>query len=69
MLCMTLMLCNAFDGRDVVALYPLDAANFPVQPSIENDGAVKNYTANRHGIVGYLDHPTVAKRILGALVS
>jgi len=60
---------NAFDDRHVVALYPLDAANFPVQPSIENDGAVKNHTDNRHGIVGYLDDPTVAKRILGALVS
>ena len=60
---------NAFDDRDVVALYPLDAANFPVQPSIENDGAVKNHTANRHGIVGYLDDLNVAKRILGALVS
>ena len=60
---------NAFDDRDVVALYPLDAANFPVQPSIENYGAVKNHTANRHGIVGYLDDPNVAKRILGALVT
>ena len=60
---------NAFDDRDVVALYPLDAANFPVQPSIENDGAVKNHTANRHGIVGYLDDLAVARRILGALVS
>ena len=60
---------NAFDDRDVVALYPLDAANFPVQPSIENYGAVKNHTANRHGIVGYLDDPNVAKRILGAMVT
>ena len=60
---------NAFDDRDVVALYPLDAANFPVQPNIENHGAVKNHTANRHGIVGYLDDPAVAKRILGALVT
>ena len=60
---------NAFDDRDVVALYRLDATNFPVRPSIENYGAVKNHTANRHGIVGYLDDPNVAKRILGALVT
>jgi hypothetical protein len=60
---------NAFDDRDVVALYPLDAANFPVQPNIENHSAVKNHTSNRHGIVGYLDDPAVAKRILDALAS
>ena len=58
---------NAFDTRDVVALYPLDGTNFPVVPSIENNSAVKNHTDNRHGIVGYLDDPVVAKRILGAL--
>lgn len=58
---------NAFDDRDVVALYPLDAANFPVQPGIENDGAVKNHAANRHGIVGYLDDPDVARHVLDAL--
>ena len=56
---------NAFDTRDAVALYPLDATNFPVQPAIENYGGVKNSTDNRHGIVGYLDDPTVAQRILG----
>src|SRR6185436_4971461 len=60
---------NAFDNRDVVALYPLDAANFPVQPDIENHGAVNNHTANRHGILGYLDDPSVAKRILDALLA
>lgn len=27
---------NAFDDRDVVALYPLDMTNFPVTPMIEN---------------------------------
>ncbi|TAK46583.1 MAG: alpha/beta hydrolase [Betaproteobacteria bacterium] len=58
---------NAFDDRDVVALYPLDSANFPVVPRIENNSAVKNHTANRHGIVGYLDDSAVAERILGAL--
>jgi hypothetical protein len=58
---------NAFDTRDVVALYPLDSDNFPVRPAIQNNNAVNNHTDNRHGIVGYLDNPEVAKRILGAL--
>jgi len=58
---------NAFDPRDVVALYPLDARNFPVQPPIENNGTVNNHTSNRHGIVGYLDDANVAKKILDAL--
>ncbi len=58
---------NAFDRRDVVALYPLDSANFPVRPPVENFGNVTNHTSNRHGIVGYLDDPTVAKQILDAL--
>ena len=60
---------NAFDTRDVVALYPLDGTNFPVVPSIENNSAVKNHTDNRHGIDGYLDDPAVAKRIIGTLNS
>lgn len=58
---------NAFDTRDVVALYPLDADNFPIQPAIENNRTVKNHTDNHHGIIGYLDDPNVAKRILNAL--
>jgi pimeloyl-ACP methyl ester carboxylesterase len=58
---------NAFDTRDIVALYPLDATNFPVTPAIENYNLVKNHTDNRHGIAGYLDDPEVAKRILTAL--
>jgi hypothetical protein len=58
---------NAFDNRDVVALYPLDNANFPVRPPIVNNGAVKNHTDNRHGIVGYLDDKAVAEQILDAL--
>ena len=60
---------NAFDTRDVVALYPLDGANFPVTPAIENYAGVNNHTDNRHGIAGYLDDPVVAKRILGALAA
>lgn len=60
---------NAFDPRDVVALYPLDADNFPVQPAIENNKAVNNYTENRHGIVAYLDDQAVAQKILSGLVT
>jgi hypothetical protein len=58
---------NAMDTRDVVALYPLDAANFPISPAIENNTAVQNHTDNRHGIDGYLDDQNVARRILQAL--
>lgn len=54
---------NGYDERDVVALIPLDKSNFDVEPSIINDGDLKNQTKNRHGIVGYLDKPSVAKRI------
>ncbi len=60
---------NAFDPRDVVALYPLDAANFPVSPAIENTGDVDNCTDNRHGIVAYLEDRAVAQRILSGLAS
>jgi hypothetical protein len=58
---------NAFDTRDVVALYPLDAANFPINPAIKNYAGVQNSTPNRHGIIGYLDDADVAKHILDAL--
>ena len=58
---------NAFDKRNVVALYPLDLTNFPVMPEVENNGPIDNRTHDRHGIVGYLDSPVVADRILGAL--
>jgi hypothetical protein len=58
---------NAFDPKDVVALYPLDATNFPVNPAIENYGGVRNATDNRHGIVGYLNDANVAKHVLDAL--
>lgn len=58
---------NAYDPKDVVALYPLDAENFPVNPAVENYGRVLNGTDNRHGIVGYLDNPDVAKHILEGL--
>jgi hypothetical protein len=58
---------NAFDPRDVVALFPLDEANFPVTPRIDNYAMVQNHTDNRHGIIGYLDDRDVAGRILTAL--
>jgi hypothetical protein len=60
---------NAFDKRDVVALYPLDQQNFPVQPRIQNDDTVNNGTGNRHGIVGYLTDGDVAKRIVDPLIA
>jgi len=60
---------NAYDPRDVVALYPLDNDNFPVQPPIDNYSKVKNHTDNHHGIDGYLDDPTVATHILDAIGS
>jgi hypothetical protein len=56
-----------FDTHDIVALHQLDGATFPVTPEIENYAAVKNSTGNRHGIVGYLDDPQVAQRLLDAL--
>lgn len=60
---------NAFDTRDVVSLYPLDEANFPVHKAIKNNSTVRNHTDNRHGIDGYLDDANVARRILDSLVS
>ena len=58
---------NAFDTRDVVSLYPLNNANFPVGKPIENNPTVRNHTENRHGIDGYLNDPNVARRILDSL--
>lgn len=54
---------NAFDPRDIVALNPLNAANFPVVPEIVNKGDVDNFTENRHGISGYLTDPIVAREV------
>lgn len=54
---------NAYDPRDVVALYPLDTDNFDVDPSVTNYGKVNNETSNRHGISGYLDDRSVARMI------
>jgi hypothetical protein len=60
---------NAMDERDVVALYPLNADNFPISPSIENKTDIDNQTENRHGITGYLNDKDVAKSIYDALAS
>jgi hypothetical protein len=60
---------NARDDRDVVALYPLDAAHFDVDPAIKNKNDVRNRTNNRHGISGYLDDPVVARQIYDALIA
>lgn len=57
---------NAYDPRDVVALYPLDVRNFDVVPSVENLNTIRNQTRNRHGISGYLDKPEISSRILAA---
>ncbi len=58
---------NAFDPKDVVALYPLDVNNFPVQPAVENNNRVHNSTDNHHGIIGYLDDVDVARHVIGGL--
>ena len=50
-----------------MALYPLDKANFPIDPTIENRMDIHNSTENRHGISGYLADEQVAKRIHDAL--
>ena len=60
---------NAMDPDDVVALFPLDAEHFDVDPAIENKTDVDNFTQNQHGIAGYLSDPVVAKRIHDALTA
>jgi hypothetical protein len=58
---------NAYDDRDLVALYPLDDRHFPVTPAVTNYAQIDNHTASRHGIAGYLDDPEVAAKIHQAL--
>jgi hypothetical protein len=60
---------NAMDPLDIVALNPLDAGNFDVDPAIENKTDVKNETENHHGIIGYLNDRDVARRIWDALAA
>jgi len=59
---------NAFDERDVVALYPLDAQHFPISPAIDNNSSVRNTANDRHGIEGYLGDRSVATAIHHGLV-
>lgn len=59
---------NYFDDRDIVALRPLDPANFPVEPEIENFPEISNRTDNRHGISGYLNTSEVAAALLREIV-
>lgn len=59
---------NASDPNDVVALNPLTPKYFNVNPAIIDKRDVKNWTPNKHGIIGYLDDKEVAKRIYDALV-
>lgn len=59
---------NAFDKRDIVALYPLDEKHFNIRPSIENKNDVDNFTENRHSIEGYLQDKIIAKNIYDALI-
>ena len=58
---------NAFDQKDVVALYPLDDKNFPVKPEVTNNPNVINETGNHHGIAGYLSDSAVSQVIHQAL--
>ncbi len=55
---------NYYDDRDPIALYPLDSANFGVEPEILNVSDIQNQTDNRHGIVGYLSRPRVVQGVL-----
>lgn len=54
---------NAYDTRDVVALYPLDHRHFAVAPPILNHGTIDNETINHHKVEGYLNDATVALTI------
>ena len=58
---------NARDRRDVVALYSLDAAHFPIEPVIKNCDDVRNRTANAHGISGYMNNSDVADELFRVL--
>jgi pimeloyl-ACP methyl ester carboxylesterase len=52
---------NARDPRDVVALHPLTANYFNIDPLIEDFSRVDNFSENRHSIEGYLADPYVAR--------
>jgi len=58
---------NVYDERDYVALHPLDNKHFNNGFEIMNSTHVKNKTASRHGIAGYLDDKIIAKSIYDAM--
>ena len=58
---------NAYDERDLVALFALDAVRYPLKPPIVNDNSIKNDTENHHGIVEYLNQKPIADKIFQAL--
>jgi len=58
---------NAYDQGDIVALNPLEDPYFKTTPAINNYDGVHNDTDNQHGIIGYLNDPSVAKCIAEAL--
>ena len=58
---------NVYDEADFVALNPLDKLHFDNGFPIVNSTDVKNHTANRHGIAGYLDDANIAKVIYEAM--
>ena len=60
---------NALDPRDLVALHPLDAMHFRVDPAVLNKINVDNRTENRHSIGGYLADADVASAIYSSLTS
>jgi hypothetical protein len=60
---------NAMDEGDVVSLHPLTPNHFNTGKFIENDTTVENHTDNQHGISGYLDDRTVARKIFDALTA
>jgi len=51
---------NGYDDADVVALRALFGNEFPGTPLITNNADIENATNNHHGIIHYLDKPTVA---------
>jgi len=62
---------NFYDPLDIVALHALDSKYFPfstpAERSITNCGEIENFTENHHSIIGYLDNPVVAGKLLDAL--
>ncbi|KRB36651.1 hypothetical protein ASD93_11410 [Microbacterium sp. Root180] len=60
---------NAYDPADVVALRPLSAPWFAVDPAVKNNGGVDNEFDDHHGIRGYLGDPAVAEWVYQALTA